>query len=86
MILESPAVPVKEGDAVTLRCRNRKTSSNLKADFYKNGHLIRSTSSGQLTIHRVSKSDEGLYKCRISGTGESPERQLSVKGETSSVN
>ncbi|XP_030286868.1 junctional adhesion molecule B-like [Sparus aurata] len=79
VILESPAVPVKEGDAVTLRCRNKETSTNLKADFYKNGHLIRSTSTGKLTIHSVSKSDEGFYKCIMPGAGESPERRLSIK-------
>uniref|UniRef100_A0A671TNB0 Ig-like domain-containing protein n=1 Tax=Sparus aurata TaxID=8175 RepID=A0A671TNB0_SPAAU len=78
VILESPAVPVKDGDAVTLRCRNKETSTNLKADFYKHGHLIRSSSTGKLTIHSVSKSDEGFYKCRISGAGESPERWLAL--------
>ncbi|XP_036967356.1 high affinity immunoglobulin gamma Fc receptor IB-like [Acanthopagrus latus] len=82
VILDSPDVPVKEGDPMTLRCRNKNTSSNLKADFYKNGRLFRSSSTGELTIHSVSKSDEGLYKCRISGTGESPGRQLSVKEES----
>uniref|UniRef100_A0A671TLF8 Ig-like domain-containing protein n=1 Tax=Sparus aurata TaxID=8175 RepID=A0A671TLF8_SPAAU len=82
VILESPAVPVKEGDAVTLRCRNKETSTNLKADFYKNGHLIRSSSTGKLTIHSVSKSDEGFYKCIMSGAGESPERRLSIKEES----
>ncbi|XP_073331650.1 high affinity immunoglobulin gamma Fc receptor I-like [Pagrus major] len=82
VILDSPAVPVKEGDAVTLRCRDQKTSTDLKADFYKNGHFFRSSSTGELTIHRVSKSDEGLYKCKISDVGESPGRQLSVKEES----
>ena len=87
MILGSPAVPVKERDCVTLCCRIKKTFSKFKADFYKNGHFFRGSSTGELTIHRVSKSDEeGFYKCRIFGAGESPERQLSVKAETMSVN
>ncbi|XP_042072389.1 low affinity immunoglobulin gamma Fc region receptor II isoform X2 [Haplochromis burtoni] len=78
VILESPAVPVMEGDAVTLRCRNKILSSSIAADFYKYGRHIGSSSRGNLTINRVSKSDEGLYKCKISGGGESPESWLSV--------
>ncbi|XP_051251154.1 high affinity immunoglobulin epsilon receptor subunit alpha-like [Dicentrarchus labrax] len=76
VILESPALPVIEGEPVTLRCR--KKSSNLKADFYKDGFFIRSSSTGEMIIHNVSKSDEGLYKCKISGAGESAESWLAV--------
>ncbi|CAI5661026.1 unnamed protein product [Oreochromis niloticus] len=78
VILEIPAVPVMEGEAVTLSCRNKMLSSSIAADFYKYGRHIRSSSMGNLTIHRVSKSDEGLYKCKISGGGESPESWMSV--------
>uniref|UniRef100_A0AAX7SFM4 Ig-like domain-containing protein n=1 Tax=Astatotilapia calliptera TaxID=8154 RepID=A0AAX7SFM4_ASTCA len=78
VILESPAVPVMEGEAVTLRCRNKTSLSNIAADFYKNGVHNRSSSSGSLTIQGVLKSDEGLYKCKIAGAGESPESWLSV--------
>ncbi|GAA6232326.1 high affinity immunoglobulin gamma Fc receptor IB-like [Lates japonicus] len=31
-----------------------------------------------MTIQNVSKSDEGLYRCSISGAGESPESRLTV--------
>ncbi|XP_031137499.1 protein sidekick-like [Sander lucioperca] len=80
VILESPVLPVMEGDAVTLRCRTKRTSSfNLTADFYKDGRLIRSSSTGTLTIHSVSNSDEGLYKCNVSGAGESPDGWLTVR-------
>ncbi|XP_027143969.1 low affinity immunoglobulin gamma Fc region receptor II-like [Larimichthys crocea] len=80
VILESPALPVLKGDDVTLRCRNRnKTTSNLKADFYKDGVLIGSSSTGNVTIRNVSQSDEGHYKCHISGTGESAESWLAVR-------
>lgn len=79
--MESPVVPVMEGEAVMLRCRGRNISYT-KAEFYKDGVLISSSSTGQMTIHRVSKSDEGVYKCHIPGAGESAERQLLVKGET----
>ena len=82
MVLDSPAVPVIEGAAVTLRCRYKTTSSNPTAVFYKDGSLIRSSSTGEMTIHSVSRSDEGRYKCNISGAGESPESWLAVRGET----
>ncbi|XP_071382252.1 low affinity immunoglobulin gamma Fc region receptor III-A-like [Centroberyx affinis] len=78
VILESPVLPVMEGDAVTLNCTT-KTPSNLPAAFYKDGFLIRTGSTGEMTIHSVSKSDEGLYKCSISGAGESPESWLAVR-------
>ncbi|XP_050924489.1 low affinity immunoglobulin gamma Fc region receptor III-A isoform X4 [Lates calcarifer] len=79
VILESPALPVTEGDAVTLRCRRKGSSSDLPADFYKNGLISGTGYTGQITIPSVSKSDEGLYKCSISGSnGESPESWLAV--------
>ncbi|XP_035850140.1 low affinity immunoglobulin gamma Fc region receptor II-like [Sander lucioperca] len=73
VILESPALPVMEGDAVTLRCRNNTSSTNLPAVFSKDGLFIGSSSAGTITIHSVYKSHEGLYKCNISGVGESAE-------------
>lgn len=80
MILESPVVPVAVGEDVTLRCRNKK--SNLaSADFYKDGlHIGRST-TGEMTIYSVSKSNKGLYRCNISVTEVSPESELTVRGE-----
>uniref|UniRef100_A0A8C7FHK1 Ig-like domain-containing protein n=1 Tax=Oncorhynchus kisutch TaxID=8019 RepID=A0A8C7FHK1_ONCKI len=80
VILESPALPVTEGDSVTLRCRHQGTLSNLTADFYKDGSLIRNATTGEMTIPAVSKSDEGLYKCTNS-KGESPESWMTVAGE-----
>ncbi|XP_033465469.2 Fc receptor-like protein 4 isoform X1 [Epinephelus lanceolatus] len=80
VILDSPALPVMEGDAVTLSCTNRKTSSsNLTADFYKDGVFIRSSSTGNMTIHSVATSDEGLYKCNVSGAGGSADSWLTVR-------
>ena len=75
-----------EGSDVTLRCWYKKKttdkpSSDLPADFYKDGSLIRTQPTGQMTIHSVSVSDEGFYKCNISDLGESPESWMGVRGE-----
>uniref|UniRef100_A0A4W5KRX9 Ig-like domain-containing protein n=1 Tax=Hucho hucho TaxID=62062 RepID=A0A4W5KRX9_9TELE len=80
VILERPALPVTEGDSVTLRCRYQGTPSDLTAVFYKDGSLIRAETTGEMTIPAVSKSDEGLYKCTNSD-GESPESWMTVTGE-----
>ncbi|XP_060888009.1 low affinity immunoglobulin gamma Fc region receptor II-like [Labrus mixtus] len=78
VILESP-ISVMEGEAVTLRCRHKTTSSNLSADFYKDGRFIRRSSTGNMSIPSVSKRDEGFYKCSISGGRESAESLMAVQ-------
>ncbi|KAL4008311.1 hypothetical protein ACER0C_002163 [Sarotherodon galilaeus] len=70
-----------EGDDVTLLCKTKTTPSNLPAAFYKDGSLIRKQPTGHMTIQHVSRSDEGLYKCDISGHGESPSSWITVTGE-----
>ncbi|XP_033984197.1 Fc receptor-like A [Trematomus bernacchii] len=77
VILQSPVLPVMEGDDVTLTCRT-KMADNLLADFYKDGVFIRTESDGHMTLHYVNRSDEGLYKCRVQNEGESPKSRLSV--------
>ncbi|XP_023286634.1 low affinity immunoglobulin gamma Fc region receptor II-b-like [Seriola lalandi dorsalis] len=79
VILESPVLPVTEGDDVTLRCRNITSSSNPTADFYKDDVFIRSSSTGNMTIHSVSEADEGLYRCNISAAGQSTGSWLRVR-------
>lgn len=85
MILESPVLPVMEGDDVTLGCRDEDgSSSNHSADFYKDEVFISSSSTGNMTIYSVSSSDEGFYWCNISGSGRSlvsPRSWLTVRGE-----
>ncbi|XP_036967427.1 low affinity immunoglobulin gamma Fc region receptor II-b-like isoform X3 [Acanthopagrus latus] len=76
VILESPALPVTEGEDLSLYCRTK--TSNPPADFYKDGLSIATGYTGMFTINSVSKSHEGLYKCRISGVGESAESWLAV--------
>ncbi|KAK2810644.1 hypothetical protein Q5P01_000361 [Channa striata] len=81
VILESPASTLMAGETLILRCTNEITSSiNLTTDFYKDGLLIESSSTGDFIIPSVSESDEGFYKCNISGAGESPDSWLSVRG------
>uniref|UniRef100_A0A8P4GDY6 Ig-like domain-containing protein n=1 Tax=Dicentrarchus labrax TaxID=13489 RepID=A0A8P4GDY6_DICLA len=79
VILESPAVPVMEGDTVSLYCRNKRTASNIPADFYKDGLLSATGYKGNFTIDGVSESHEGLYRCSISGAGDSAESWLAVR-------
>ncbi|XP_029310936.1 sialoadhesin-like [Cottoperca gobio] len=82
VILQSPVFPVMEGDAVTLSCREKKTS-NLTADFYKDGSFMEKSSTGNLTLQSVSRSDEGLYSCSISGVAASPQSRLTVRAAQS---
>ncbi len=86
VILEVPAHPVVEGHDVILHCRNKKSQTKHIADFYKNGVQLTTWYESYMTIRNVSKSDEGLYKCRISGAGESPESWLAVLNQSNAVN
>ncbi|KAE8279538.1 hypothetical protein D5F01_LYC23127 [Larimichthys crocea] len=78
VILQSPVLPVMEGDNVTVHCKTKSASSDLPAGFYKDGSFIRTEPTGHMTIHRVSRADEGLYRCKMSGHGESPPSWISV--------
>ncbi|XP_041841230.1 high affinity immunoglobulin gamma Fc receptor I-like [Melanotaenia boesemani] len=81
VILKSPVHPVTEGVNLTLSCACKAEASkcNLPVNFYKDGKLINSSSTGNMTLLSVSRSDQGLYKCNISGSGDSPESWLTVK-------
>ncbi|CAI5684622.1 low affinity immunoglobulin gamma Fc region receptor III isoform X1 [Oreochromis niloticus] len=81
VILQSPVLPVMEGETITLLCKAKSTHSNLPAAFYKDGSVIRTESTGHMTIPDVSMSDEGLYKCHISHHGESPPSWITVTGK-----
>ncbi|KAM3590420.1 uncharacterized protein V6R79_009369 [Siganus canaliculatus] len=80
VVLESPVLPVMEGHDVTLSCRQKSASSNLTAQFFKDGILLESSSSGSITLDSVTKDDEGVYRCQMSGAGESLESWLHVRG------
>ncbi|XP_033961909.1 cell adhesion molecule CEACAM20-like [Pseudochaenichthys georgianus] len=79
VILQSPALPVTEGDDVTLTCR-AKMADPPSAEFYKDGVFIGTEPDGHMTLLHVSRSDEGLYKCSFQGK-ESPWSRLSVSGK-----
>ncbi|XP_023201848.1 high affinity immunoglobulin gamma Fc receptor I-like isoform X7 [Xiphophorus maculatus] len=81
VILQSPVLPVMEGDDVTLSCRAKNPTHNLPAAFYKDGSFIGDETTGNKILNSVKKSDEGLYKCNVKGHGESPSSRISVKGQ-----
>ncbi|XP_051251149.1 uncharacterized protein LOC127360711 isoform X2 [Dicentrarchus labrax] len=80
VILDSPVLPVMEGDNVTLCCRSKNSSNKLLAHFYKDGVLLQGSPAEEITINNVCKSDEGLYKCSTSEGETSPGSWLAVRG------
>nr|XP_054589845.1 uncharacterized protein LOC107396737 [Nothobranchius furzeri] len=80
VVLQSPVLPVMEGHDVTLSCQSKTPPSSLTADFYRDDVIIGSQPTGHMTLQRVSRSDEGLYRCEIRGHGKSPSSWLSVTG------
>uniref|UniRef100_A0A8B9JEQ4 Ig-like domain-containing protein n=1 Tax=Astyanax mexicanus TaxID=7994 RepID=A0A8B9JEQ4_ASTMX len=86
VILVSPVHPLTEGDPLTLHCLFLYTKPlDLTADFYKDGLLLQTQTTGEMTIPTVSKSDEGLYHCTILQIGESPQSWISVREAPFSV-
>ncbi|XP_053486141.1 uncharacterized protein LOC128610748 [Ictalurus furcatus] len=86
VILESPVHPVTEGHPLTLRCLYRyPNSSNLRADFYKDGSVLQTQTTGEMIIRTVSKSDEGFYHCKHQERRESPKSWVSVRGSRASA-
>ncbi|XP_028298301.1 basement membrane-specific heparan sulfate proteoglycan core protein-like [Gouania willdenowi] len=82
--LDSPVVPVMEGEDVTLSCR-QKTSSSSFFFFYRDHVLIGNSSSSNFTIFDISKADEGLYRCEVPGAGSSLLSLLSVSEQSAST-
>ncbi|XP_065109058.1 leukocyte immunoglobulin-like receptor subfamily B member 3A [Paramisgurnus dabryanus] len=79
VILDSPVHPVTEGDPLTLHCLYRyKKPSNLRTEFYKDGFLLQSQTTGDMMIiPTVSKSHEGFYYCKYPERGESSKSWIS---------
>ncbi|XP_061566506.1 low affinity immunoglobulin gamma Fc region receptor II-a-like [Cololabis saira] len=81
VILQTPVRPLTEGNNLTLNCRCQTAAAAGKAaaDFYKDGVLVKTSLTRNMTIPNVSFSDQGLYRCEIVGLGESPESWLTVR-------
>ncbi|KAL7875671.1 hypothetical protein AOLI_G00106340 [Acnodon oligacanthus] len=87
VILQSPVHPATEGEPLILHCLYHPLKpSNLTAEFYKNESLLQTQTTGEMTIRTVSKSDEGLYHCKHTEKGESPQSWISVRGSNQSTN
>ncbi|KAF3697783.1 Fc receptor-like protein 5 [Channa argus] len=82
IMLVSPVLPVTEGTSVTLGCKFKKENVLSQVFFYKNDKLIQNDTRVELSIFAVSKSDEGVYKCKIKKNSQlwtSPQSWMSVK-------
>ncbi|XP_058874534.1 Fc receptor-like protein 5 [Acipenser ruthenus] len=84
VILQTPLQPVTEGDSLTLRCRVRTNYTLSRIVFFKDNEEIQSQNNTELSVDRVSKSDEGSYKCRAmwnssTYSGDSAEVRVSVR-------
>ncbi|CAI5657262.1 unnamed protein product [Oreochromis niloticus] len=82
VILEIPALPVRTGSNMTLRCRQRN-GDTVRAYFFINGSHVGSESISELTITNVQQADEGLYWCATDTFGESHQSFLRVRACTS---
>ncbi|KAK1139696.1 Fc receptor-like protein 5 [Acipenser oxyrinchus oxyrinchus] len=63
VFLQTSPQPVFEGDTLTLRCRVRDGYTASSIDFSKDNKELQSQADTDLSVDRVSKSDEGSYKC-----------------------
>lgn len=78
LILEIPALPVRTGSDVTLRCRTRSGSVQ-KSYFFRDGGRLRSGPEEELILFNVQQSDEGDYRCSTDAF-ESTESRLRIRG------
>uniref|UniRef100_A0A673AFN6 Ig-like domain-containing protein n=1 Tax=Sphaeramia orbicularis TaxID=375764 RepID=A0A673AFN6_9TELE len=84
LVLHSPVLPVMEGQEVSLHCQTHPPS-NRSADFYKDGVFVGAGPAGHMTIPQVSLAHQGVYRCDITGVGQSPPSWMSVSGQRSPV-
>ncbi|CAI5657394.1 unnamed protein product [Oreochromis niloticus] len=83
-ILEIPALPVRTGSNVTLRCRER--SGDTAAAFFSfNGRHVGSDLKSELIITNIQQSNEGFYSCATDKSGTSTQSFLRVRGQSSDI-
>uniref|UniRef100_A0A8C9SIY8 Ig-like domain-containing protein n=1 Tax=Scleropages formosus TaxID=113540 RepID=A0A8C9SIY8_SCLFO len=82
MFIHGPAHPVSEGENFKLHCVYRWRPSNTTS-FYKDGVMMATQNSTEMTIWNATKANEGFYKCvNYLTQEESSETWVSVTGET----
>ncbi|CAI5657679.1 unnamed protein product [Oreochromis niloticus] len=77
VILEIPALPVRTGRDVILRCR-QSNGATVTAYFFIKGPRPKETKPEHI-ITKVQQSDEGLYSCSTDQGAKSPESFLRVR-------
>ncbi|XP_015260773.1 PREDICTED: uncharacterized protein LOC107105172 [Cyprinodon variegatus] len=76
LILEIPALPVKAGSDVTLRCR-RRSGDITSAFFFIDSRRL--GSGAEHVLREVQQADEGSYWCSTDRFGRSPHSFLRVR-------
>ncbi|XP_039858372.1 uncharacterized protein LOC120715430 [Simochromis diagramma] len=77
VILEIPALPVRTGSDVILRCRQRN-GDTVAAYFFIKGRQPDEAKLGN-NITNITQADEGLYWCITDQGGKSPQSSLRVR-------
>ncbi|XP_063039139.1 low affinity immunoglobulin gamma Fc region receptor III-like [Melospiza melodia melodia] len=65
LVLQVPARPLREGDTVTLRCRDRRNNLGTWVSFYHEEKLLVELRNGtELTLFPLQLHHSGRYHCR----------------------
>uniref|UniRef100_A0A669BB61 Uncharacterized protein n=1 Tax=Oreochromis niloticus TaxID=8128 RepID=A0A669BB61_ORENI len=82
VILEIPALPVRTGSDVILRCRMRN-GATVEAYFFIKGSSV--GPKPEHIITNITQADEGLYSCSTNQGGTSPQSSLRVRGQNTDI-
>uniref|UniRef100_UPI003AAD39DC vascular cell adhesion protein 1-like n=1 Tax=Centroberyx gerrardi TaxID=166262 RepID=UPI003AAD39DC len=85
-LLESPVLPLAEGDSLTLRCLVKAgINPDIEVKFYKDGSLIKTKAMNVMTIANISKSDEGMYTCQVPAHSQSPRSWVAAPAQVQAL-